>query len=180
MSIGRGVVVLVVVAGCHRSISDENSPAAPAPRPEPVLAPRVLEHRVTCGRVTAIWRGNADDGFDVYDSLAFEIGGRTRKFRGELVGHGESFTFDIFSPDCRRVMLLQSRLGPYHVVRTDQLAAYLDGAPPEYVLAGERDPAGITGTGVFRDGGFINDNEVGYTWGCCDPPITTTVKLRPL
>ena len=38
--------------------------------------------------------------------------------------------FDIVSPDETYVLLLQDRYGPYHVVRVDELANYLNGAAP--------------------------------------------------
>jgi len=77
----------------------------------------------------------------------------------------------------KHVLLLKSRYGPYHVVRTDRLRAYLRGAKPDHVLDGVKDPNGITGTGVFRAGGWVSSDEIAYTWGCCDPPITTRFWL---
>jgi hypothetical protein len=148
---------------------------------------RAVEHRVTCGGVTAIWTGENDGDFDRWTKLELAIvpapepaiDGHTRVVTRDLADHDE-VAFDIFSPDCRRVLLLQSRYGPFHVVRTHELAAYLEGAPPERVLRGTPDPAGITGTGVFRGGGWISNTEVAFTWGCCDPPITTRVVLPAL
>jgi hypothetical protein len=138
--------------------------------------PRSIEHRVTCGDVTAIWTGENDGDYDHWTTLAFSVGRRTRTFSRDLASNDE-VDFGIFSPDCRRVLLLQSRMGPFHVVRTHDLAAYLGGAPPERELRGERSADGISGTGVFRGGGWISNTEVAFTWGCCDPPITTHVAL---
>lgn len=87
------------------------------------------------------------------------------------------WSFDIFSPDCKHVLLLYSHNGPYHIVRTARLAEYLRGGKPAHVLAGKPDRKGVTGTGVFHDGAWLSNNEVSYQWGCFDPPITTRFKL---
>jgi hypothetical protein len=155
---------------------DQRAPVATPRAEEPEPTPRAIEHRVTCGAVTAVWTGENDGTYDHWSALAFKLAGRTRTFTRELPDN-DAGPFEIFSPDCRRVLLLQSRMGPFHVVRTRDLAAYLGGAPPERELRGERSPDGISGTGVFRGGGWVSNTEVAFAWGCCVPPITTHVTL---
>jgi hypothetical protein len=138
--------------------------------------PTPIEHRAVCGDVTAIWRGERDEGFDVYTELWFQRGAAPQQ-KAPIELEGPDKEFDIFSPDCKNVLLLQSRNGPYHIVAASRLDAYLRGGKPDHVLAGEPDPEGITGTGVFHDGAWISNHEVVYQWGCCDPPIVTRFKL---
>ncbi len=152
------------------------------PPPEPKLQPVVHEQR--CGAVKATWRGEHDptESGDRWQSLAIEVDGRAKPWTQDLLELSpDARTTDLFSPDCRRVLLLTSREGPYHVIRTERMAAYLDGAKPDYVLDGERTPLpdgeGFVGAGVFQGGGWLSNTTVAYTWGCCDPPITTTFEL---
>lgn len=175
----RILALAVLAASCSRS--DPPRKAAPAvampDEPEVELPARPIEYRLTCGQTTAIWRGNRyDEEWDKYDSLWLELPGRA-PVRVSRDDAPELDSFDIFSPDCSHVLLLKSRYGPYHIVATSRLAAYLDGGKPDHVLAGERDPDSISGTGVFHDGGWISSDEVGYEWGCCDPPVFTRYKL---
>lgn len=137
-----------------------------------------VEHRERCGDVTAIWRGERDDGHDLFEELWFEIGHGARPLRmptGDL--SFSDWSFGVFSPDCRHVLLLYSHEGPYHVVRTARLASYLTTGKPDFILEGKPDPRGVTGTGVFHDGAWISNTEVSYQWGCCDPPIVTRFVL---
>lgn len=131
------------------------------------------DRKVTCGDVIAIYRPKLVDGIPTYN-LRFEHQGKKSKWL-ELQNRVEDF--DLFSPDCSRVMLLKSRYGPVDVVSVKRLDAYLHGAKPDFVLTGDRSTDGITSTGVFRDGSWLSNDEVAYTWGCCDPPITTTYTL---
>jgi hypothetical protein len=136
-----------------------------------------IEHESRCGNVRAVWRGERSEGIEAYETLTIEIpASKAWTLSLEDIPR-DAWSFDIFSPDCKHVLLLQSRLGPYHVVRTDRLAEYAAGGKPDYVLAGEPDPKGVTGTGNFHDGVWVSNSEVTYQWGCCDPPITTRFKL---
>jgi hypothetical protein len=166
---------VLVVAACSsrkvekRHVRDDAARAA---------APSPIEHRVTCGDVTAIWRGERDDDIEQYRELWFELGKGATPIRmptGDV--YPSDVSFEIFSPDCRHVLLLYSHVGPYHVVRTARLAEYLRGAAPDHELAGKPDPEGITGTGVFHDGAWLSNTTVRYEWGCCDPPIVSTFEL---
>lgn len=175
----RGLVALAVLVACsHRDrATPHDAPHAPVAVAEADIPDRPIEHRQTCGNVTAIFRGIQIDGkWDAYNELAFSVDGHTPI----SVTDDEDQRFEtssVFSPDCRNTLILRSRYGPYHVVATAHLAAYLAGGKPDHVLAGKPDPDGITGTGVFSDGAWISNTEVSYTWGCCDPPVVTHYKL---
>ncbi|HEY1554026.1 MAG TPA: hypothetical protein VGF94_04285 [Kofleriaceae bacterium] len=157
----------------------QRDPNAP---PEADVKPTPFIHEEHCGSVKATWRGEHDptDNYDAYKSLELEVVGRAKPWTQDLLDVAvDARTPSLFSPDCQHVLLLTHRNGPYHIIKTDRMAAYLDGAKPDYILAGEKDPKGITGTGVFRGGGWLSNTEVAYTWGCCDPPITTKFVIPP-
>ena len=152
--------------------TDEHAQAQPTP----------IAHEEHCGAVKATWRGEHDpsNNYDAYTSLTIEVAGRVQPWTQDLLEIAtEARTPSLFSPDCQHVLLLTTREGPFHIIKTERMAAYLDGAKPDYVLSGEKDPKGITGTGVFRSGGWVSNREVAYTWGCCDPPVTTKFVLPP-
>ncbi len=70
--------------------------------------------------------------------------------------------FDIFSPDMRHVLLLQSRFGPYHVVRSDRLKAYLKGTrPPDHIIEATEIGA------IHSEAKFIDNRTVEYRRTCC-------------
>jgi hypothetical protein len=170
-------IVLLFACSRDREPARKTPPAIAPPAQEIEIPARPIEHRLSCGGVTAIWRGERIDGrYDHYASMWLEVKGRAPT-RVTADDDPELQSFDIFSPDCKHVLILRSRWGPYHVVATTRVAAYLDGAAPDHVLAGQRDPDSISGTGVFHDGGWIANDEVGYEWGCCDPPVFTRYKL---
>ncbi|HTL33441.1 MAG TPA: hypothetical protein VL326_09960 [Kofleriaceae bacterium] len=176
----RALVAVGLLVACSRGDHHpSHKSSAPAEKTvEEIEVPaRPIEHRMSCGNVTAIWRGERIDGrYDHYDSMWLEVRGRA-PVEVTADDSPELATFDVFSPDCKHVLILRSRSGPYHIVATARVAAYLDGAKPDHVLAGERSSDGITGSGVFHDGGWISNDEVGYQWGCCDPPVFTRYKL---
>jgi hypothetical protein len=169
----KWLIALVLMAGCSsRRAAPSGSGSAEAARVEPAASldarrPEPIEHRATCGAVTAIWRGHREQGQDLYEDLAFSLPGASEPIR---FPHGEMYppywSFNIFAPDCRHVLLLTVYTGPYHVVRTDHLRAYLGGAPPDHVLSGR---PGESGT--VSDGAWVSSREIRYQWGCCDPPV---------
>ncbi|MEZ4401413.1 MAG: hypothetical protein R3B06_15415 [Kofleriaceae bacterium] len=168
----------LVLAACS-SRAPERAPAVPAGDAAPpdatgtTAAAAPIEHRVTCGDVTAIWQGVRVDGRDEYDRLAFVVPGQATPLP---FPHGEMYppywSFDIFAPGCGHVLLLRSYTGPYDVVATPRLAAFLRGAAPDHVLAGRPGEAGaVTG------GAWVDATHVRYQWGCCDPPVAMEFAL---
>jgi hypothetical protein len=155
---GRGDTARAVDGGSGRD------PTAPA---------TAIEQRKACGDVVAIWRGHRENGLDAYEELEFIVPGARTPLR---FSHGEMYppywSFDIFAPDCRHVLLLPAYTGPYHVVRTSRLAPYLGGAAPDHVLRGR-----LGESGTVANGAWVSASEIRYQWGCCDPPIELRFKL---
>lgn len=175
--------LLMALVACSSKSDPPPARSVTPPTPAPIDAAIVvdaaatpIEHRVTCGDVVAIWRGENDEGIEIYSELWFQRG-TAQEQKAPIELEGPDKAFDIFSPDCKHVLLLVSRNGPYHIVATSRLDAYLRGGTPDHVLAGIPDPEGITGTGVFHDGAWVSNDEVVYQWGCCDPPIVTRFEL---
>jgi len=73
--------------------------------------------------------------------------------------------FDILSPDGQHLLLLQDRYGPYHVVRTDGLAAYLGGGDPGWSF-GYENPEGSAW--VHEAAQWSSATEILYSAGLSD------------
>jgi hypothetical protein len=90
---------------------------------------------VRCGNVTAHFTGVAPTGQTPpelgVEALWFDLGdGNRHPFRPGGTLHFSDWSFEVFSPDCGHVLLLQDRYGPYHAVRTATLEGYLAGRLP--------------------------------------------------
>jgi hypothetical protein len=90
--------------------------------------------------------------------------------KGEAASNGDLYLsdwrFDIFSPDGAHVLLLQNHHGPYHIVSTDRLKAYLNHKrEPDYILGNKGAPNAAL---VHNDGHWVSADEVEYTVSCCD------------
>jgi hypothetical protein len=145
--------------------------------------PREL-HKVSAGEVTAHFGGVR--GKSLRDMpLEYAVTQLWFTFRGDRKRHvfrpaGELFAtdwrFDIFSPDGRRVLLLQDRFGPYHVVSVDKLRAYLERKiDPDQVLTGA--PAGSSPAGVHHDGRWTSSDTIEFKFTCCGETSIKQVKL---
>jgi hypothetical protein len=185
---GRGLVVLGLL-GCTEPAVPE--PADPVdvvePRVEPVAPERELA-TARCATTSAIWRGEdvTEPGSNYpitygFHTLAFRFdtgphAGQTIDFdpKGEL--YFSDWQLDIFSPDCRRVLLLQDRFGPYHVVALDELPDYLLGlAEPEAILTG---CTGCSSAGVHSDSRWIDADILEYETAACGTSERQRVDLR--
>jgi hypothetical protein len=137
--------------------------------------PREL-HRVSAGDVTAHFGGVREKG-DRDMPLEYSVTRLWFTFRGDRKRYafrpkGELFfsdwRFDIFSPDGRRVLLLQDRFGPYHVVSVDKLRKYLrDEAEPEHILDGSSPGNSTTTAGVHHEGRWTSSDTVEFKFTCC-------------
>lgn len=86
------------------------------------------------------------------------------------------WSLDIFSPDGKRVLLLQDRFGPYHVVHVDRLQDYLKGkAKPDSVIGAT--PKGGTAS-VKSNARWVDDKTVVFTASCCGESKQHTVALK--
>jgi len=132
------LVIALVACSPHRVEDDTN-----------IQTP--ISHRESCATVAATWTGERSGSFEHYSSLTLETGGVTKRWSLDDIAP----SFDIFSPDCQHVLLLQSHDGPYHVVRMDHVAGYLAGAAPDQVLAGSRDGHWLSNTEVSDADGML-------------------------
>ncbi len=148
--------------------------AAPQGGPE-VMVPKPARpaaiKTVTSGDITAHFGGRKPDSgplrFGV-ESLWFTFAGDGRAYpfkpRGELFF--SDWRFDIFSPDGKRVLLLQDHHGPYHVMGTARLKDYLTGrAGPDDVVG--RIPKPGEAAAVHSDGRWASEKEIRYVVACC-------------
>ncbi len=131
-------------------------------------------HAVACGAVTALFSGSADALADLpasppppksygVEGLAFRLAdGATRRFTPAGQLFFSDWRFEVFSRDCQWVALLVDHSGPYHLVRTAQLAGYLDGAVAPVVLQAKGEEASVHG-----DGRWTEDGRFEFTASCC-------------
>lgn len=110
------------------------------------------------GQITAVWQRkasyssrNAASDFPAefqVESLLFLFSDSKIKhpFRPEGKLYDTDWNFNIFSPDGKFIALLQSRFGPYHIIRASNLREY---------LLGKRVPDFITSWNPPKDGIFV-------------------------
>lgn len=148
--------------------------------PPPVPAPAIKT--VTSGAVTAHFGGEKPHE----GPLRFGIRGLWFTFAGDdriyrFKPEGELFfsdwRFGIFSPDGKRVLLLQDRFGPYHVVRTARLKDYLGGHAQPDEIVGRKRKTGETAA-VHEDGAWLSNTEIRYFTVCCGDRTETIHKLH--
>lgn len=97
------------------------------------------------------------------EGLAFRLAdGATRRFTAAGQLFFSDWRFEVFSRDCQWVALLVDHSGPYHLVRTAQLAGYLDGAVAPVVLQAKGEEASVHG-----DGRWTEDGRFEFTASCC-------------
>ncbi|MEW6434893.1 MAG: hypothetical protein AB1730_25615 [Myxococcota bacterium] len=167
---GLALALLLSLSACKK----EAPPAPPAPAPR--LAPAEVAvdgayHAVACGAVTAVFSGNAEalpanppppKSYGV-ESLAFRFAdGSSKGFAPTGQLFFSDWRFDIFSPDCEWVALLTDHYGPYHLVKTAELAGYLTGKVKPVVVRA----AGETAS-VHSDGAWTGDGAFEFFASCC-------------
>lgn len=143
------VVVLLSLVACKKSESPvEPKPAAVEVKAAPPKAtPTEVSlagayHAVKCGDVTAVWSGSADELKDLavdgkpapktygVTGLTFRFAdGKEHAFTPSGGLNFDDWSFDIFSPDCSRVSLLQDRFGPFTVIATKDLSTFANALP---------------------------------------------------
>jgi hypothetical protein len=149
-------------------------------KPPPALPPEIKT--VTSGPVTAHFGAEKpDDGSSSYwvkalwFTFAHDDGVYPFKPQGTLFF--SDWRFDIFSPDGVHVALLQDRFGPYHVVPTARLKAYLRGrALPDEIVGQKRKTGELAA--VHEDGHWLSNQEFRYTLVCCGTPEVKTHRVR--
>lgn len=141
------LVALCLVAACKKDPPPIEVKAPPVVEKPALASPAEVAvagayHAVKCGEVTAVWSGSADDLKDLavdgkpvpksygVKGLTFVFAdGKSHAFTpsGEL--QFSDWSFDIFSPDCSRVALLQDRYGPFTVLSTKDLGTFTNATP---------------------------------------------------
>ena len=149
----------------------------PPPNPPKPALPKVPTavkaggtlHAVQCQGVVAEWLGaapaeaNAPQAFGA-TSLRFRVECKAVDFQPVGGLEFSDWSFDIFSPDCARVALLQDHYGPYHVVKLDGLSAYLAGGGPEATVEKKGEGGSAMVHGDFR---WVSNDRVELTAACC-------------
>lgn len=170
----RPLLFVALAAACTGASKDAPKPAPAVKAPAAAAQSKfpVVVKSDAAGTVEAHFDGEAPPA-DLKVPLVF---GTTRLFftfkdsktalvfepKGEL--YFSDWTFDIFSPDGKWVLLLQDRFGPYHVVATARLADYLQGkAPPDKVVTVPR-PEGQQAL-VHSKGRWVSPTEIEYQVG---------------
>ncbi|MBL8923743.1 MAG: hypothetical protein JNJ54_33115 [Myxococcaceae bacterium] len=150
------VLAACALPSCKKDPLEPSAPAIARPAgATPTEVPLTgAYHAVKCGAVTASWTGSAAD----LEGLAAEGRPAPKTYgvtglsflladgsRREFTPSGElafsDWSFDIFSPDCSRVALLQDRSGPFTVLATKDLATFSN--PKAFKAPGE--PASVHG-----------------------------------
>lgn len=137
--------------------------------PPPKLPPEIKT--VTSGPITAHFGAEKpDDGSSniwvkaLWFTFAHDDGIYPFKPTGTLFF--SDWRFDIFSPDGVHVALLQDRFGPYHLVPTARLKAYLRGRGKPAAIVGQKRKTGEPAA-VHQDGRWLSNQEFQYTLTCC-------------
>jgi hypothetical protein len=138
---------LCLVTACKKDPPPAEVKAAPPVVPVAAASPSEVAvagayHAVKCGDVTAVFSGSADDlkelaidgkpapkSYGVKGLTFVFADGTSHAFTpsGEL--QFSDWSFDVFSPDCARVTLLQDRYGPFTVLSTKDLGTFANAVP---------------------------------------------------
>lgn len=139
---------------------------APAPTRDPAMA--VLAER-TCGKLTLRWEGTPPPPpnppeYGTERLRARVAGGDWFELPGDLTF--ADWRLEVASPDCRWVLLLQDRFGPYHLVRVDGLEAYAAGRRAPDAIVEADHPTGL----VHFDAAWLSATRYRFYAGG-DPPL---------
>lgn len=162
-------LLLLTLAGCKKDAAPPPASAKPAlPAVPTVVKAEDTLHAVQCLAVSAEWLGaaptepNAPRAFGA-TALRFRIDGKPVEFQPAGGLEFSDWSFDVFSPDCRRVALLQDHYGPYHVVKLDGLTAYLAGGSPEAIVEKKGEAEAM----VHGDLRWVSGERLEFTASCC-------------
>ncbi|MCG8424104.1 MAG: hypothetical protein MJE77_39935 [Proteobacteria bacterium] len=139
----------------------------------------VLLHRSECGPVTALWYGEEleprfprEYGVNELRFAFASARGQQYPLKTRGVLHFSDWSFDVFAPGCRHVLLLQDRFGPYHVVEVDALKEYLLGQRAPYKVIQENHSTAL----VHFDARWLSASEFEFKAGG-DPPVHVRHRL---
>lgn len=145
-------------------------PPAPGPAADRPPAPTagapamsVLAER-TCGPLTLRWEGTPPPApnppeYGTERLLARLDAGAWFELPGRLTF--ADWRLDLVSPDCRWILVLQDRFGPYHLVRVEHLEAYAAGRrAPDAALSAQH-PTGL----VHHDAVWLSNTRYRFLAG---------------
>jgi hypothetical protein len=180
-------LVLAVFAALTLAACKKDPPPPPPPPPLPKVPTAVKAdgtlHAVQCQNVVAEFLGKAPTEAGALKSygvtsLRFRIGDKPVEFQPVSSLQFSDWTFDIFSPDCTRVALVQDHYGPYHVVKLEGLSGYLEGGSPEAMVE-KRSESGEQM--VHADFTWLSNDRFEFTAACCGGVEAFQVNVaRPL
>lgn len=121
-----------------------------------------------CGDVTAEWLGHLPEASAPKsygtEGLRFRLPSGVISFEPQGQLTFSDWSFEVFSPDCAWVLLLQDSAGPYHLVATEQLGAYLrHEGPPAAVL--QRPPQ--SSAAIHHQQRWLSATELEFFASCC-------------
>lgn len=161
-----------IYAAAHRGGPDDSPP-------RPSLPPEIK--RISVPGVTAHYGGERPDNAPLRFGVTalwftFSNDKETYRFKPEVGLSFWEWNLEIFSPDGKRVALLQDRYGPYHIVRTDRLKDYLRGRALPDETVGRKPKAGEISS-IHEDAAWLSNDQFRYTLVCCGE---RTVKVHRL
>lgn len=160
--------ISAALAGCAASPVVPPAPASEplAPRERPEVREEVVHEIPVNGLRIRFWGNEVPDGvrasFGVTRMDVVFGDGQAVPFQPTGSLYFSDWRFDILSPDQAHVLLLQDRYGPYHVVRVEALAEYLQGAEPAHSF-GYANPEGSAW--IHEAGRWIDSKTVAYRAG---------------
>ena len=144
-------------------------------------------HAVECGKVTAVWSGSdADLPNEGLTPKSYGVTGLVFRFddgasvpftpKGELTF--SDWSFDVFSPDCSSVALLEDHFGPYRVVSTSSLQTMAGAAAVEAPKEAE--------ASVHGQWRWVSATQFEFVASCCGGArvfrggVSTPIKLTSI
>jgi hypothetical protein len=175
------IALFALATACKKDVAATEPPPPPPPPQGPV--PTVVKaegalHAVRCADVTAEWLGTAPEApaplsYGV-TGLRFRFAdGGVKAFSPKGALEFSDWSFEVFSPDCARAVLLMDRFGPFGVAPLERLPALLDGAAPAVTLQW---PAGETAR-VHSGLRFVSADQVEFQAACCGGVDVMRVSL---
>ena len=122
-----------------------------------------------CGEVTAEWLGTPPEAgtprsFGT-EALRFRFTDTVLPFEPPGQLSFSDWSYEVFSPDCQHVLLLQDSAGPYHLVALSQLRQYLKGGSPLAVI--QRPAAADAPAAIHNSQRWISATDFEFFASCC-------------
>ncbi|SDB58443.1 hypothetical protein [Bauldia litoralis] len=139
----------------------------------PVDRDRPTPVKIVYGDAVSAYFYGTEPGLQIADFLAFRFPGEKREVRFHPTGSVQPWEWqlDLFSPDGSKVLLPQDHFGPYHVVRTENLKAYLRGGrTPDFIISQPRTGENAVAA-VHHDARWVSNDSIRYETTCCGETV---------